>query len=174
MVCKICGQSGHYQKTCQKIRPKLPSDIFKNWVDLSVETLEYDPSVEIKNIDRKPKKRETNGKSGTWKKKGNVDDTNWVISIDTLNKCENESLKMELKKQAPTFRKLIYNTDEWKKYSDKYNMENGLKTGKNRAWGDGCKNLKLSKDEFICPSFKICLDIYMNLAKRESDRKCGR
>ena len=33
------------------------------------------------------------------------------------------------------------------------------------------RNLKLSKDEFICPSFKICLDIYMNLAKRKSDIK---
>jgi len=152
MVCKICGQSGHYQKTC-KLRPMLPEDT---------------------KIDRKPKKREINGKSGTWKKITIMDNTNWVISIDTLNECENKSLKMEIKKQAPTFRKLIYNTDEWKLYSEKYNIENGVKKGKNRAWGDGCKNLKLSKDEFICPSFKICLDIYMNLAKRKSDIKCGR
>ena len=152
----------------------LPSNLFKDWVDLSIETLEYNPAELITKVNKKTKKRENNEKSGTWKKKGSVDDTNWIISLDTLNKCENDSLKMEIKYQAPTFRKLIYNTYEWKKYSEKYNLENGLKKDKNRSWGDGCKNLKLSKDEFICPSFKICLDIYMNLAKRKSDIKCGR
>lgn len=51
MVCKICGQSGHYQKTCKKIKRMLPI------VDLSMETLKYESSVEIKK-DRKPKKRD--------------------------------------------------------------------------------------------------------------------
>lgn len=162
MKCSMCGETGHNCRKCPNdpSNPRLPKGIWRDWVDLTCETLDYDPVNVYKMLSKKVKLVRVehigapcvkNSKS-LWSRPYNgITDDDWVVPDHLLVKIEKfASVSDDRPKE---FLKLLYLTSEYQReFSSK-------KRGAN------AKNWK-EDGKYICPSLHKADNIYQMLGKR--------
>lgn len=161
-------------------KPTLPRKIWKEWVSLSIETLDYDPKkvynscispkkVKVEHIgSANPSKKDVyNSKPYTLYQ--HIDRSEHVIPYDILKECEDKALLQ--KEPVKSFLDFLYETDYYKKFSYQYNLCGPPKKICNVKRGNGAKNWKNSENKYICPSLHKANNIYQKLSQQRAQNK---
>ena len=163
MKCSMCGETGHNCRKCPNdpSNPRLPKGIWKDWVDLTCETLDYDPVKVFKMFSRKAKPVRVEhigapyvkiSKSHRSRPYNGIANDDWVVPDHLL--VEFEKIASVCDDRPKEFLRLLYASSE-------YQREFGL-----RKRGSNAKNWRGADGKYICPSFHKADNIYQMLGKR--------
>lgn len=161
-----------------KFNPILPMNIWKEWVSLSIQTLDYDPKkvynscispkkVNVEHIGSTPSKNVYNSKPYTLYQ--DIDRSQYLIPYEILEECDEKSKRMD--EPAKSFLDHLYKTEYYKKFSKHVNLCGPPKKISNIKRGSGAKNWKNSENKYICPSLHKANNIYEKLSQQKAQNK---
>jgi len=161
-----------------KFNPILPINLWKDWVSLSIETLDYDPKkvynscispkkVKVEHIGSTPSDDVYNSKPYTLYQ--HIDRSKYIIPYDILLECYEKSIQQD--SSAKEFLEHLYKTDYYKKFSAHINLCGPPKKICFKKRGSKAKNWKNSENKYICPSLHKANNIYEKLSQRKAQNK---